>query len=123
MAAQPSLLMTTVMADSTRILDSLSTSVLIVDRQKDVIISGGENISSLEIEKVIISHPAVYEAAVVAVPDEKWGEAPKAFVVLKPGASATESMGCRKITEAPWLIRVSIRLACTSTLFWPLSNS
>jgi acyl-CoA synthetase (AMP-forming)/AMP-acid ligase II len=64
--------------------------VLIVDRQKDVIISGGENISSLEIEKVIISHPAVYEAAVVAVPDEKWGEAPKAFVVLKPGASATE---------------------------------
>ena len=64
--------------------------VLIVDRQKDVIITGGENISSLEIEKVIISHPAVYEAAVVAVPDEKWGETPKAFVVLKPGASATE---------------------------------
>ena len=63
---------------------------LIVDRQKDVIISGGENISSLEIEKVIVAHPAVYETAVVAVPDEKWGEAPKAYVVLKPGASATE---------------------------------
>ena len=64
--------------------------LLIVDRQKDVIISGGENISSIEIEKVIVAHPAVYETAVVAVPDEKWGEVPKAFVVLKPGAAATE---------------------------------
>ena len=63
---------------------------LIVDRQKDVIISGGENISSLEIEKAIVTHPAVYETAVIAVPDEKWGEAPKAFVVCKPGTSATE---------------------------------
>ncbi len=59
--------------------------LLIVDRQKDVIISGGENISSLEIEKVIAAHPAVYETAVVAVPDDKWGEVPKAFIVLKPG--------------------------------------
>ncbi len=59
--------------------------LLIVDRQKDVIISVGENISSLEIEKVIAAHPAVYETAVVAVPDEKWGEVPKAFIVLKPG--------------------------------------
>ena len=59
--------------------------LLIVDRQKDVIISGGENISSLEIEKVIAAHPAVYETAVVAVPDEKWGEVAKAFIVLKPG--------------------------------------
>ncbi len=64
--------------------------LLIVDRQKDVIVSGGENISSLEIEKVIVTHPAVYETAVVAVPDDKWGEVPKAFVVLKPGAGATE---------------------------------
>ena len=64
--------------------------LLIVDRQKDVIISGGENISSLEIEKVIASHPAVYETAVVAVPDEQWGETPKAFVVLKPNAAATQ---------------------------------
>ncbi|MBK5294770.1 MAG: long-chain-fatty-acid--CoA ligase [Acidobacteriia bacterium] len=60
------------------------------DRQKDIIISGGENISSVEVEKVIYEHPAVMEAAVVAVPDEKWGEAPKAFVGLKEGASATE---------------------------------
>ena len=63
--------------------------LLIVDRQKDIIVSGGENISSLEIEKVIVTHPAVYETAVVAVPDDKWGEVPKAFVVLKPGAAAT----------------------------------
>jgi len=64
---------------------------LIVDRKKDIIISGGENISSIEIENVLVSHPAVYEAAVVGVPDEKWGEAPKAFVSLKPGAQATET--------------------------------
>jgi len=64
---------------------------LIVDRRKDIIISGGENISSIEIETVLASHPAVYECAVVGIPDEKWGEAPKAFVSLKPGAAATEA--------------------------------
>ena len=63
---------------------------LIVDRKKDIIISGGENISSLEIEKTLVAHPSVYDAAVVPVPDEKWGEVPKAFVVLKPGEQATE---------------------------------
>jgi fatty-acyl-CoA synthase len=56
------------------------------DRSKDVIISGGENISSLEIEEVLYRHPAVMEAAVVARPDEKWGETPCAFVTLEPGA-------------------------------------
>ena len=60
------------------------------DRKKDVIISGGENISTIEVERAVMSHPAVLEAAVVAVPDEKWGEVPKAFVTLKPDASATE---------------------------------
>jgi len=59
------------------------------DRLKDVIISGGENISSVEVEGVLLRHPAVQEAAVVGLPDEKWGEAPHAFVVLKPGGSAT----------------------------------
>lgn len=59
--------------------------LLIVDRKKDIIISGGENISSIEIEKALSEHPAVYECAVVGVPDEKWGEVPKAFVSLKPG--------------------------------------
>src|SRR6266498_3978437 len=59
------------------------------DRLKDVIISGGENISSVEVEGVLLRHPAVQEAAVVGLPDVKWGEAPHAFVVLKAGATAT----------------------------------
>ena len=59
------------------------------DRLKDVIISGGENISSVEVESVLYRHPAVQAAAVVAKPDEKWGEVPCAFVELKPGAKAT----------------------------------
>jgi fatty-acyl-CoA synthase len=60
------------------------------DRLKDVIISGGENVSSVEVEGVLIRHPAVQEVAVVGLPDERWGEAPHAYVVLKPDASATE---------------------------------
>ncbi|MDA0365967.1 MAG: acyl--CoA ligase family protein [Chloroflexi bacterium] len=59
------------------------------DRSKDVIISGGENISSIEVENAIYEHPAVHEVAIIGVPDEKWGEVVKAFVTLKPGASAT----------------------------------
>jgi fatty-acyl-CoA synthase len=61
------------------------------DRAKDIIISGGENISSLEVEEVLYRHAAVMEAAVVARPDPHWGETPCAFVTLKPGASATEA--------------------------------
>jgi fatty-acyl-CoA synthase len=57
------------------------------DRSKDIIISGGENISSIEVEDALYKHPAVQAAAVVAKPDEKWGETPCAFVELKPGAS------------------------------------
>jgi len=60
------------------------------DRSKDIIISGGENISTIEVEGVLYQHPAVLEAAVVARPDEKWGETPCAFVTLKTGMSATE---------------------------------
>ena len=56
------------------------------DRSKDIIISGGENISSIEVEGVLYKHPSVQDAAVVARPDEKWGETPCAFVALKPGA-------------------------------------
>lgn len=69
------------------------------DRAKDVIISGGENISTVQVEKTIIEHPAVLECAVVAKPDERWGEVPKAFVTLKPGATANEDdiiAFCRK---------------------------
>ena len=64
--------------------------VEIKDRSKDIIISGGENISTLEVEEALYRHPAVMEAAVVARPDEKWGETPCAFVTLKPGASADD---------------------------------
>jgi len=66
-------------------------SILIVDRKKDIIVSGGENISSLEVEKAILAHPAVYEAAVIPVPDDKWGEVPRALVVTRPGSNATEA--------------------------------
>jgi fatty-acyl-CoA synthase len=67
-----------------------SNYVEIKDRKKDIIISGGENISSVEVEIALYKHPATQLAAVVARPDDKWGETPCAFVQLKPGASATE---------------------------------
>jgi len=65
--------------------------VKIKDRSKDVIISGGENISSLEVEDALYRHPAVLAAAVVAQPDEKWGETACAFVEVKPDATVTEA--------------------------------
>jgi fatty-acyl-CoA synthase len=61
------------------------------DRLKDVIISGGENISSIEVESVLLRHPAVQEVAIVGLPHERWGEAPHAFVVLRQGAQADET--------------------------------
>jgi fatty-acyl-CoA synthase len=61
------------------------------DRMKDIVISGGENISSIEVEKVLADHPAVAEVAVVAAPDPKWGEVPQAYVALKPGTSASSA--------------------------------
>jgi fatty-acyl-CoA synthase len=64
--------------------------VKIKDRSKDIIISGGENISSLEVEDVLYRHPAVLGAAVVAMPDEKWGETPCAFVELKPNTKISD---------------------------------
>ncbi len=68
--------------------------VQIVDRKKDIIISGGENISSIEVERAIFAHPAVLECAVVAAPDPKWGEVPAAWVVLKPGQQLSEQELC-----------------------------
>jgi fatty-acyl-CoA synthase len=64
--------------------------ITIVDRKKDIIISGGENISSVEVEKIIQNFPKVFETVVIGVPDDKWGEVPKALVVLKPGMESTE---------------------------------
>ncbi|KAF9108664.1 hypothetical protein BGX27_008264 [Mortierella sp. AM989] len=72
--------------------------ISIQDRQKDIIISGGENISTLEVESCISRHPSVLEVAVVAAPSERWGETPKAFVILKPGLPK------EKIVDGPTLI-------------------
>lgn len=68
--------------------------IRVVDRKKDIIISGGENISSLEVEHAIAAHPAVLECAVVAAPDGKWGEVPVALVVLKADAQVTKEILC-----------------------------
>jgi fatty-acyl-CoA synthase len=61
------------------------------DRTKDIIITGGENVSTIEVERAIYQHSGVLEVAVIAVPDEKWGEVPKAFVVLKDSVSLSEA--------------------------------
>jgi fatty-acyl-CoA synthase len=70
------------------------TYINIVDRQKDIIISGGENISSIEVERAIFAHPAVLECAVVSAPDTQWGEVPAAYVVVKPGRQLAERELC-----------------------------
>ncbi|GAA1902978.1 AMP-binding protein [Streptantibioticus ferralitis] len=72
-------------------IDEADGHLTISDRKKDVIITGGENVSSIEVEDTIFSHPAVAEVAVIGVPDEKWGETIKALVVLAEGATATEA--------------------------------
>jgi acyl-CoA synthetase (AMP-forming)/AMP-acid ligase II len=64
--------------------------IYIVDRKKDIIISGGENISSIEVERAIFAHPAVLECAVVSAPDQRWGEIPVAIIVIKPGQELNE---------------------------------
>lgn len=66
-------------------------TIEIVDRKKDIIISGGENISSIEVEGMLYEHPAILEAAVIAVPHEKWGETPHAYIVRKNNQELTES--------------------------------
>ncbi|MCY1056757.1 AMP-binding protein [Nannocystis sp. SCPEA4] len=95
--------------------------LVISDRKKDVIISGGENVSSIEVEDALCSHPAVAEAAVIGVPDEKWGETVKALVVLAPGQSATEAeliAHCRQRLahyKCPTSVELRTELARTST--------
>lgn len=93
----------------------------ISDRKKDVIITGGENVSSIEVEDVIFSHPAVTEVAVIGVPDEKWGETIKALVVLAPGSELTEAeliAWCKEKAagyKAPTSVEFRDELARTAT--------
>jgi len=95
--------------------------VNISDRIKDVIISGGENVSSIEVEDALFQHPAVAEACVIGVPDEKWGETVKALVVLRPGNDVSEAElidFCRQRLshyKCPTSIEVRIELARTAT--------
>ncbi len=91
------------------------------DRAKDIVISGGENISTVEVEQALMSHPCVLEAAVVGVPDEKWGERPKAFVVLRVGTSATQQELIAHVKtkiagyKAPREVAITVELPKTST--------
>ncbi|MEN8238656.1 MAG: AMP-binding protein, partial [Actinomycetota bacterium] len=91
------------------------------DRSKDIVISGGENISTIEVERAIASHAAVLECAVVAVPNDRWGERPKAFVVLKDGQHTTEAELIEHVRErlahfkAPDSVDITHALPKTST--------
>ena len=91
------------------------------DRAKDIVISGGENISTVEVEQALMSHPCVLEAAVVGVPDDKWGERPKAFVVLRAGTSATQQELIAHVRtkiagyKAPREVDITIELPKTAT--------
>ncbi len=93
----------------------------ISDRKKDVIITGGENVSSVEVEDVVFSHPSVTEVAVIGVPDEKWGETIKALVVLAPGAEVSEAeliAWCKERAagyKAPTSVEFRSELARTAT--------
>jgi acyl-CoA synthetase (AMP-forming)/AMP-acid ligase II len=95
--------------------------VSISDRKKDVIITGGENVSSIEVEDCLLHHPFVAECAVIGVPHEKWGETVKALVVLRPDATTTEaelSAHCRAHLahyKCPTSIEIRTELARTAT--------
>ena len=88
--------------------------VEIRDRLKDVIISGGENISSVEVEGVLLRHPAVQEAAVVGLPHEKWGEAPHAFVVLQGRSAPRPKTSCAIRARAPGALQGAARRSRSS---------
>ncbi len=76
--------------------------LFIVDRLKDMIVSGGENIAGSEVERVLYEHAAVLEAAVVGRPDERWGEVPVAFVVLRPGTDGDRRRAGRALPASSW---------------------
>jgi fatty-acyl-CoA synthase len=91
------------------------------DRAKDIVISGGENISTIEVEQALMSHPCVLEAAVIGVPDQRWGERPKAFVVLRSGTTTTPADLIAHVRtqiagyKAPRDIDITVKLPKTST--------
>jgi fatty-acyl-CoA synthase len=95
--------------------------VQLLDRAKDVVVSGGENISTVEVEQALLAHEAVLDVAVIGVPDQRWGERPKAFVVLKPGAQVTEQeliahvQGRLARYKAPGAVEFLVELPRTST--------
>ncbi|WP_024796657.1 AMP-binding protein [Tomitella biformata] len=95
--------------------------VQILDRAKDVVVSGGENISTIEVEQALLTHPAVQDVAVVGVPDPRWGERPKAFVVLAPGAQVDEAALIEHVKtriakyKAPGVVEFLVQLPTTST--------
>ncbi len=95
--------------------------IQLMDRAKDIVISGGENISTVEVEHALASHPAVSDVAVIAVPDERWGERPKAFVVLAAGQTACQADLIGHVKEhiakfkAPKSIDFVVELPRTST--------
>jgi acyl-CoA synthetase (AMP-forming)/AMP-acid ligase II len=99
----------------------------IVDRKKDVITSGGENISSIEVEGNLYEHPAVLEAAVIAVPHEKWGETPHAFIVVRPNHIVTESeLGViireRRKKQGLTIAELSMMVPCSPRLLGELER-
>jgi acyl-CoA synthetase (AMP-forming)/AMP-acid ligase II len=95
--------------------------LVISDRKKDVIITGGENVSSIEVEDCLFQHPAVAETAVIGIPDDRWGETIKALVVLKPGATASERelidfcRGRMAHFKCPTSVEIRSELARTAT--------
>ena len=91
------------------------TTLTISDRKKDVIISGGENVSSIEVEDCIFSHPAVAEVCVIGVPDEKWGETVMALVVLGPGARRDRGRDHRALPEPARALQVPERASSSAT--------
>jgi acyl-CoA synthetase (AMP-forming)/AMP-acid ligase II len=95
----------------------------IKDRSKDIIISGGENISSVEIENALYSHPAILETSVVARPDEKWGESPCAFVTLKPGVDNSNEKGLVDDIVNFCRTKMSSYMVPKSVVFGPLPKT
>lgn len=95
--------------------------VQLLDRAKDIVVSGGENISTVEVEQALLAHDAVLDVAVVGVPDDRWGERPKAFVVLGDGAEASEAELIEHVKQriarykAPKAVELVAELPRTST--------